>query len=114
MPLPLTATPARLERVVGLRGELPDEVERRGVPAEVELLRRQAQERPGEGPAAARVGEHVDLVDDGDVDWAGEVCHLDGAREVGRAVDGGVLLPWRGREALAPAAELEAAGHAAG
>ncbi len=56
-----------------------DEVNHPLLSAEMHLLGLDAEEGLGPGPATLVVGNHLDLVDDGNIDLGVQRCHLDGA-----------------------------------
>ena len=68
--------------------------ERQGVRAAANMQLRggQAEQCPRPGPAALRMGKHLDLIEDGHVHGLAQIAHLDGARSVTRAWDLDCLL----------------------
>ena len=64
----------------------------------MDLVGGHALESAGPGPAARLVADHLDLVDDRHVAALAHVDHLDGARQVLRALNLLALLPCSSRQ----------------
>jgi len=82
-----------LDRVAGQKGQVRDQLQRRPVPAQVNLLGPQAQEGPCPRPAPLLVADQLDLIDHRHLIAPLQIHHLHGAADMLGGLRAGARVP---------------------